>query len=401
MSFLNMDEYGESGLDCTGNTSFAAYDGVWTLTEESLKSFLYSEIDTVIVTKLMPIVFIIGMLGNALVIYTFTRIKEMRTVTNYFLVNLAVTDMMYLLAMIPPKLILYYSSPIHISEDMSSLGKHACIIIGYPSAVAVTSSSITIIVLALEKFMAVRYPLWFKTLRTKPKAIVICIFIWIVSIVYCFPEVYNMRLETHTFKWPQIPAWNQSWLPDEVRYCMPSRSCLHTNICITPYNIYYIFDRVLIILVVPLLTILYFLTYEGLKQKSPRGSSAASIKVKKQIFLILVTTTLIYFVCVTPFRFLTLFQTLHLLVNVIEPQHYLVLIYVCRILAYVNSTINPFIYTLLSKRYRRAFLSALGCSKCACKPNPRTGCVRSWVTGNRHKKMLNQPDGLVTIESAI
>ena len=47
------------------------------------------------------ITFIIGVIGNWMVVYVVVRTEKMRTVTNYFLINLAIADIMYLLTAIP------------------------------------------------------------------------------------------------------------------------------------------------------------------------------------------------------------------------------------------------------------------------------------------------------------
>ena len=47
------------------------------------------------------ITFIIGIIGNWMVVYVVVRAKKMHNVTNYFLINLAIADIMYLVTAIP------------------------------------------------------------------------------------------------------------------------------------------------------------------------------------------------------------------------------------------------------------------------------------------------------------
>ncbi|XP_077985377.1 allatostatin-A receptor-like [Glandiceps talaboti] len=317
----------------------------------------------------MPVVFTIGILGNALIIYVFARVREMQTVTNYFLVNLAVADMLFLFSVVPPKLIQYYSSPLPILEDWSALGDWGCTIISYPCAVAITVSSMTIILLALEKYVAVKWPFRFKTLRTKAKAVVSCTSIWIVAALYCFPEVYVVHLQMFKVEWP--PSMNETDNPDMLHLCF--HSCEPYAGC-PPYNAYYMFDRVVLILVVPILATLYILTLYHLKDRRCNGNSSASNKAKKQVVKMLIVTTLIYLVCVTPFRFLTLLQTLE---NVhIAPDPLSALLHVSRVLMYINSAINPIIYNVLNERYRKAFREAI----CFCNINKQLSSTNHFST---------------------
>ena len=47
------------------------------------------------------ITFVAGMIGNGLVVYIIAKTKKMWSVTNMYLLNLAIVDMLYLLSTIP------------------------------------------------------------------------------------------------------------------------------------------------------------------------------------------------------------------------------------------------------------------------------------------------------------
>lgn len=51
------------------------------------------------------VVFVVGLIGNALVCMAVYRNHSMRTVTNYFIVNLAVADLLVLLICLPPSVL--------------------------------------------------------------------------------------------------------------------------------------------------------------------------------------------------------------------------------------------------------------------------------------------------------
>jgi hypothetical protein len=58
-----------------------------------------------ILILLYGFVFVIGLVGNFLVCFAVWRNPSMRTVTNYFIVNLAVADFMVILICLPPTVI--------------------------------------------------------------------------------------------------------------------------------------------------------------------------------------------------------------------------------------------------------------------------------------------------------
>lgn len=68
-------------------------------------SLMHSLIYTVVMITINSIIFLLGVLGNGLVIAVFFKHYEMKTVTNMFIFNLAVADEFVLLICLPTTLI--------------------------------------------------------------------------------------------------------------------------------------------------------------------------------------------------------------------------------------------------------------------------------------------------------
>lgn len=75
----------------------------------------------------------------------------------------------------------------------------------------------------------------------------------------------------------------------------------------------------------------------------------------------LLTVVFSFFVCVAPFRFLTLYVVLvpSGLIG-LGPDAYYNVLYFCRIMFYMNSAMNPILYNLMSSRFRIGFLKLCG-----------------------------------------
>ncbi|VVD00062.1 unnamed protein product [Leptidea sinapis] len=69
---------------------------------EMLNDYIYPQPYEWVLIVTHAIVFVIGLIGNALVCVAVYRNHSMRTVTNYFIVNLAVADFMVILICLPP-----------------------------------------------------------------------------------------------------------------------------------------------------------------------------------------------------------------------------------------------------------------------------------------------------------
>ncbi|KAH7694746.1 Protein NPR-15 [Aphelenchoides avenae] len=90
-------------------------------------------------------------------------------------------------------------------------------------------------------------------------------------------------------------------------------------------------------------------------QKSTR--SDASISSRKAVVKMLGVCILVFFVCYTP---MAVFHLYALATHRREPFSYLVIFFVCSFLQ-IASTINPFIYTIYSRAFRRRISALLTC----------------------------------------
>ena len=78
-------------LNTTENDMGApSFGNVIAVDETNFPMIVYSFVDKVLIIVVMPIIFTIGVLGNSAVIIAFFRFLYMRTVTNHYLINLAV-----------------------------------------------------------------------------------------------------------------------------------------------------------------------------------------------------------------------------------------------------------------------------------------------------------------------
>ena len=128
-------------------------------------------------------VYIIGFIGNTLVIRIVHQTRDMHSTTNYLLANLAVSDVITIL--LAP---LYFFS-YHIGYPSSAFGKFSCKFLVL-SDIAITTSALTLSLLAIERYHALLKP--FRTgLRLTEENIKRAIaLIWISSFFLVFPEFF-------------------------------------------------------------------------------------------------------------------------------------------------------------------------------------------------------------------
>ncbi|BFZ24095.1 hypothetical protein BsWGS_27133 [Bradybaena similaris] len=126
------------------------------------------------------IIFILAFVGNLLIIITLIQNKRMRTVTNVYLLNLAVSDLLLAVVCMPFTLV-----PVLLMDFI--FGKFMCIFIRYLQAVSVGVSCFTLVAISLERYFAICRPLhsrsW-QTLSHAYRCIAVC---WLLSAVLMTP----------------------------------------------------------------------------------------------------------------------------------------------------------------------------------------------------------------------
>ncbi|WAR24545.1 OX1R-like protein, partial [Mya arenaria] len=150
-----------------------------------VKEFIYPKIQHWIFLTLFLAVFVVGMTGNILVCYSAWCSRSLKTVTNIFLVNLAVADILVLLICLPATV---------ITDVMQSwfLGIIMCKLSVYLQRVSVFVSVLTLTSISVERYLAICHPLRYHGSYFKTKPIIAVI--WIVSLATPSVDFYNMIL---------------------------------------------------------------------------------------------------------------------------------------------------------------------------------------------------------------
>ncbi|WAR28371.1 OX1R-like protein [Mya arenaria] len=123
--------------------------------------------------------FIFGVLGNVLVCFSVWRNREMRTITNVFMVNLSVADLTVILILLPTALVA------DVTETWL-LGAAMCKFSISLGTMCISVSILTLCAISIERWYAICRPLSFHS-NTERARITIAM-IWTVSICVALPE---------------------------------------------------------------------------------------------------------------------------------------------------------------------------------------------------------------------
>uniref|UniRef100_A0A667Y637 Orexin receptor type 2 n=1 Tax=Myripristis murdjan TaxID=586833 RepID=A0A667Y637_9TELE len=130
------------------------------------------------------IVFFVSLIGNSLVCFAVWKNRHMRTVTNYFIVNLSLADVLVTITCLPASLV------VDITETWF-FGNTLCKVVPYLQTISVSVSVLTLSGIAQDRWYAICHPLMFKsTAKRARKSIVL---IWVVSCIIMIPQAIVME----------------------------------------------------------------------------------------------------------------------------------------------------------------------------------------------------------------
>ncbi|XP_075209673.1 adenosine receptor A1 [Chanos chanos] len=277
--------------------------------------------------------------GNVLVCVAVGMNRKLRTVTNYFLVSLAVADICVGALAIPCAIMTDLGIPRH--------NFYLCVLMLSVLIMLTQSSIFSLLAVAVERYVAIFMPFKYHSLMTPRKAILIILITWVLAFLIGLVP---------------LMGWHKT--PPESGYCF------FVFVVDMTYMVYFnFFGCVLTPLVVMFL--IYAQIFVTVKRQmrriaSERGwmtngeKAGATAKIKREmktatsLFLVLFLFT----VCWIPLHIINCFLLLCPTCPVPLP-----LLLAAIILSHANSAVNPFLYAYKMKTFRVAFKSIFLCCR--------------------------------------
>ncbi|XP_053681634.1 cholecystokinin receptor type A-like [Sabethes cyaneus] len=129
---------------------------------------------------LYSVIFLLAVIGNSLVILTLVQNKRMRTITNLFLLNLAVSDLFLGVFCMPFTLVGTLLRDFIFGEVM-------CKLLPYLQASSVAVSAWTLVIISVERYYAICHPLRSRRWQTLSHAYRLIALIWCGSLFFMLP----------------------------------------------------------------------------------------------------------------------------------------------------------------------------------------------------------------------
>ncbi|XP_066488902.1 neuropeptide Y receptor type 2 [Tiliqua scincoides] len=285
-------------------------------------------------------IILLGLLGNSLVIHVVIKFKSMRTVTNFFIANLAVADLLVNTLCLPFTLV-------YTLLGEWKLGPVLCHLVPYAQGLAVQVSIVTLTVIALDRHRCIVYHLESKI--SKRISFLIIGVAWVGSALLASPlaifrEYFFLELN-HNFK---MVICAEAW-PKEG----------HVN-----FGTVYSISMLLIQYVLPLVIISYAYIRIWCKLKnhvSPGAGNDHYHQRRRKTTKMLVCVVVVFAVCWLPFHLFQLVSDIDS--KVLHLQEYKLIYTLFHVIAMCSTFANPLLYGWMNNNYRTAFLTAFRCEQ--------------------------------------
>ncbi|NXC83684.1 OX2R protein, partial [Cercotrichas coryphoeus] len=319
------------------------------------------------------VVFIVALVGNVLVCLAVWKNHHMRTVTNYFIVNLSLADILVTITCLPATLV------VDITETWF-FGQTLCKVIPYLQTVSVSVSVLTLSCIALDRWYAICHPLMFKSTAKRARNSIIII--WIVSCIIMIPQAIVMEcssvfpgLANKTTLFTVCDEhWGAEVYPKMYHMCFFLVTYM-APLCLMVLAYLQIFRKLWCRQIPGTSSVVQKKWKPQQPSAQPRGlgqstkskisAVAAEIKqirARRKTARMLMVVLLVFALCYLPISILNVLKRVLGMFNHADDRETVYAWFTfSHWLVYANSAANPIIYNFLSGKFREEFKAAFSC----------------------------------------
>ena len=293
------------------------------------------------------VIMLVSLVGNSLVLAVVYRNenKRMRTISNYFIVNMSCSDLLITVCNIPLVITgLALENGILVG---GTLGNVLCKLTRLLFYLSIEVSLLSLAVITVDRFLLVFFPL--KTLITAKRARIVIGTIWLTGCIFTAP----LAAQTTLYEF------------GDFKFCS-------LRLSLNAFRAYFItFLVVFVVLPITTMVVLYSsIVIKLFRQKTPGEHSAInqenSDRRNRKLLMMLVTVVALTIVCWLPYWSAYIDCVLSITSSSCNSFLYL------QVLAFANCALNPCAYVVFNENFRLGFYRTIRevfCPRCI-----RRGC---------------------------
>ncbi|RZF36905.1 hypothetical protein LSTR_LSTR004593 [Laodelphax striatellus] len=304
---------------------------------------------------------LLGLFGNVLVCYVVGRNRAMHTVTNCFITNLALSDILLCVLAVP-------FTPLYTFASTWMFGRALCHLVAYAQGTSVYISTLTLTSIAIDRFFVIIYP--FQPRMKLSTCLSIILLIWIFSMMATLPYGIYMHHGPMTGHEDRVFICDENWPSESFR------------------QVYGLLTASLQFLL-PFFIIAFCYVRVSLKlndrARSKPGSKntrkeEADRERKRRTNRMLIAMVTIFGVSWLPLTVINLLNDVYIPTG--SWRYYNLCFFIVHSLAMSSTCYNPFLYAWLNDNFRKEFKQVLPCFDSSGGAGGSGGCGGGGRLGN-------------------
>ncbi|XP_029310102.1 C-C chemokine receptor type 3-like [Cottoperca gobio] len=271
--------------------------------------------------------FLLSFLGNGLVLFIIYKYEKLSTVTNIFLLNLVLSNLLFASS-------LPFWATYHLSEWI--FGVALCKMISSAYFIGFYSSILFLTLMTFDRYLAVVHAVAAAKSRKKANAIIASVVVWCISIVASVKELVFKNVGKNPFN---------GLTCEESGY--------HESI-MERWRLVSYYQQFLLFFLLPLFMVMY--CYISITVRILSTRMREKCRAIKLIFVIIFT----FFACWTPYNIVILLRAIQISStsdndSCSDAERLDYALYVSRNIAYLYCCISPMFYTFVGKKFQSHF----------------------------------------------
>ncbi|XP_047671822.1 neuropeptide Y receptor type 2 [Tachysurus fulvidraco] len=283
-------------------------------------------------------IILFGVSGNSLVIYVVYKFRNLHTVTNLFITNLAVADLLVNALCLPFTLMATLSGEWRFGQVM-------CYLLPYAQGLTVHVSTITLSVIALDRYRSIVHHT--DTKMSKDVCVLVIIISWVSSAVLASPlAIFREYVTFHLTPEHIIQGCVEKW---------PGSSADGTMYSVATFLLQYG-------LPLSVISCAYACIWSKLrKHLSPGGGHSERHRRRRKTTKMLAAVVAVFAISWLPFHAFQLAVDIDS--SVLDMKDFKLLYTLFHIIAMCSTFTNPILYGWMNRNYRQAFAAAFKCGR--------------------------------------
>ena len=316
---------------------------------DSFDHFDFSPLSIILIV-LYSLVFLVGLLGNICVIVILIKFKSMRTLTNVFLVNLTVGDILVILICVP----LTLGNTVYRKWVY---GNVMCKLLPFIQGTAIGVSVLSLLAISISRYFAIYKPLTAKIIFSKRNVRILLCFIWVVSFGSFSPLLYVTSVTEFG-----IPGIYESMVCEEKWESIEDKNIYNLFIFSILFAFPFVIMGVAYIVIGHTLWHGNTILFNNNDTLNAYKKTNLILKQRRRTVKMLICVMSLFGICWLPYYCVNIWIDFNLKLESQKNAIELLTLYIyplVLLLGLANSAVNPICYYFMSRGFKRGFKKML------------------------------------------